>query len=383
MHRFGNQVRNGVVPVSSSIDSCLPPDFSPRRIAIIKPSALGDVVMALPVLNAARQAWPNARISWVINKGLVGLLEHHPAIDELITFDRKGFGQGISGAFKFGAWLWSLRRHNFDLVIDLQGLLRSGLMARATGAKYRVGLAESREGSTRFYSHTIPTMDDVPNGDIHAVDRLMKLATGLGVTDPGDKPSFFWPRTLRTQAWARNTLEHLPRPWVGYTIGARWQTKRWPVEHFVKLADMVSANFGGSLILIGGNEDKLLGQKFVHEAKDRFPSMTNLIGSTTLPELQSLCGEIDLLVTNDTGPLHVAAAMGTPTVGIFTCTRTARTGAYAKNAASVVTKVDCAGSLHKTCSHTKCFAELDARKVYQAVANQLYSEGFGQKSAVA
>ncbi|MFM7318644.1 MAG: glycosyltransferase family 9 protein [bacterium] len=375
-------VSNGVVLVPSTTQPILPADFEPRRIAIIKPSALGDVVMSLPVLNAARQVWPNARISWIINKNLVGLLDHHPGIDELITFDRRGFGSGIGGAVRFFGWLWSLRQHNFDMVIDLQGLLRSGLMARATGARYRVGLAESREGSTRFYTHKVDTID-IPSGDVHAVERLMRLSAGLGMTKPGDKPSFFWPRTLRTQAWARNTLESLPRPWIGYTIGARWQTKRWPVEQFVKVAEMTRASFGGSVILIGGQEDMLLSQKFMAEARDRLGPVTNLIGSTTLHELQSICGEIDLLVTNDTGPLHVAAATGTPTVGIFTCTRTARTGAYAPNAAAVTTKVDCAGSLQKTCSHTKCFGELDSRRVYQAVANQLHGLGFGTKSAVA
>jgi len=102
-----------------------------------------------------------------------------------------------------------------------------------------------------------------------------------------------------------------------------------------------------------------------------------------LPELQAICGEIDMLISNDTGPLHVASALGTPTVGIFTCTRTARTGAYSANAASVTTKVDCAGSLLKNCSHTKCFAELEPRRVYNAAANQLHGLGFGVRSAVA
>lgn len=368
--------------MASSLETCLPIGYSPRRVAIIKPSALGDVVMSLPVLNAARQAWPNAHISWVINKGLVGLLEHHPAIDELITFDRKGFGAGIGGAARFAGWLWSLRRHHFDLVIDLQGLLRSGLMARATGAKYRVGLAESREGSTRFYTHKIITLNE-SDADTHAVQRLMKVASDLGVSRPHEKPNFFWPRTLRTQAWARGALENLPRPWVGYTLGARWQTKRWPVENFVKLAESVSSEFGGSIILIGGPEDSLLAQKFFAESRGRSNQILNLAGKTSLPELQAICGEIDLLISNDTGPLHVSAALGTPTVGIFTCTRTERTGAYANNAVSVVTKVDCAGSLLKSCSHTKCFAELDVRRVLQAVGKQLQDNGFNEKSAVA
>ncbi|MBI1325244.1 glycosyltransferase family 9 protein [bacterium] len=374
--------RNGAVPVSIAPIAGLPEGYEPRRVAIIKPSALGDVVMSLPVLNAARQAWPNARISWVINKGLVGLLEHHPAIDELITFDRKGFGEGIGGAMRFAKWLWSLRQHNFDMVLDLQGLLRSGLMSRATGAKYRVGLAESREGSRWFYTHHIPTLKH-KNEDIHAVDRLMKVAETMGFVKPAAEPNFFWPRTLRSQAWARKTLEDLPRPWVGYTLGARWQTKRWPVEQFVKLVDQVQTSFGGSVILIGSPEDVELSKRFTAVAGNRFGRITDLAGKTTLPELQSMCGELDLLVSNDTGPLHVASAQGTPTVGIFTCTRPARTAAYAENTSCVTTKVDCAGNLLKSCSHTKCFAELEPRRVYVAVANQLHELGFGTRSAVA
>ena len=366
----------------SSTQDIFAPDFEPRRIAIIKPSALGDVVMSLPVLNAARQAWPNAQISWIINKNLIGLLEHHPAIDELITFDRKGFGQGVGGALRFGSWLWSLRQRNYDLVIDLQGLLRSGLMSRATGAKYRVGLAESREGSKWFYTNHIKTMEQ-KGQDVHAVDRLMTLANSLQMTEMGDKPNFFWPRTLRSQAWARKVLEPLPRPWVGYTLGARWQTKRWPVEQFLKISEQVRSNFGGSMILIGGPEDEDLAERFKAGVKDSSASFANLVGHTSLPELQAICGEIDMLISNDTGPLHVASALGTPTVGIFTCTRTARTGAYSANAASVTTKVDCAGSLLKNCSHTKCFAELEPRRVYNAAANQLHGLGFGIRSAVA
>lgn len=379
---FTESERNGVVPVSNALTVGLPQGFEPRRVAIIKPSALGDVVMSLPVLNAARQAWPNARISWVINKGLVGLLEHHPAIDELITFDRKGFGQGAGGALRFAQWLWSLRRHDFDLVLDLQGLLRSGLMSRATGAKYRVGLAESREGSSWFYTHHIQTLKQ-KNDDVHAVDRLMTVAATMGFVKPGAEPNFFWPRTLRSQAWARKTLEELPRPWVGYTLGARWQTKRWPVEQFVKLVDQVKSNFGGSVVLIGSPEDTSISQRFLAQAGQKLGPITDLTGVTSLPEMQSICAELDLLVSNDTGPLHVASVQGTPTVGIFTCTRPARTAAYAKNTACVSTKVDCAGSLLKTCSHTKCFAELEPRRVYVAVANQLHSLGFGARSAVA
>ncbi len=125
----------------------------PKRILIIKPSAVGDVVHALPILNLLRARWPDARISWLVTPACAGILDGHPQLDELIRFDRKGFGRGwrspsvLSALLAFAA---GLRRRAFDLVIDLQGLFRSGWLAGVTAAPVRVGLGDARKGRPSF-----------------------------------------------------------------------------------------------------------------------------------------------------------------------------------------------------------------------------------------
>src|SRR4051812_507775 len=127
----------------------------PRHVCLIKPSALGDIVNALPVLAALRRRWPEARFTWVVNRSLRGLLDGHPALDEVIAYDRGGTGRSPLGLLRFAGFLRRLGRGDFDLAVDLQGLLRSGLMAFATRAGVRVGLADAREGATRFYTHRV------------------------------------------------------------------------------------------------------------------------------------------------------------------------------------------------------------------------------------
>ncbi len=148
----------------------------PERICLIKPSSLGDVVHALPVLSALRDRWPSSHIAWVVNRGLRGLVEGHPYLDQVIPFDRAAARINPKGLREIGRFLTELRAERFDLTIDLQGLLRSGLMTAATGAPVRVGLASAREGAPRFYTDRIATSPDRP----HAVDRLLAVAAAFG-----------------------------------------------------------------------------------------------------------------------------------------------------------------------------------------------------------
>src|SRR5207237_781527 len=137
----------------------------PRRVCLIKPSSLGDVVHALPVLSALRALWPDAHLAWVVNRGLRGLLDGHPHLDEVVPFDRGAVGFGPRGLIASARFAKELRSRRFDLAVDLQGLLRSGLMTAATGAGVRVGMGDAREGSPLFYTHRI----GMPEGDSHAV----------------------------------------------------------------------------------------------------------------------------------------------------------------------------------------------------------------------
>src|SRR5438094_987388 len=132
-------------------------ELEARRIVLVKPSALGDIIHSLPVLTALRQRYPQAYIAWVVNRAYAELLHGHPDLDAVLPFDRSGSASGLVTALRtYGRFLQALRQHRFDLVIDLQGLLRSGVMTAASGAARRVGLSTAREGARTFYTDVIP-----------------------------------------------------------------------------------------------------------------------------------------------------------------------------------------------------------------------------------
>lgn len=203
-------------------------ELRPERIALIKPSALGDVVHTLPVLHALRLRFPATRITWVINRGLEPLLIDHPDLDETLPFDRHG---GIRSLVKLARELF---QHRFDLVLDLQGLLRTGLMCAATRAARRVGLTSAREGSRWFYSDLVE--DDL---NLHAVDRYWRVAEATGA---GSAPKEFRvPISDQARAWANRI--RCESPILAVSPGSRWATKRWP--HFAELVNQAQGKFGG------------------------------------------------------------------------------------------------------------------------------------------
>jgi ADP-heptose:LPS heptosyltransferase len=222
-----------------------------RRICVIKPSALGDVVQALPVLHALRRRFPRARISWVINRALAPLLEGHPDLDEVIPFNRRG------SLSDWGALLTRLRRSRFDLVFDLQGLLRSGLMLMATRASLRVGLESAREGSLWGCHFLIPGTDlSVP---AHLRSRRVVEALGLG--------AFSTPLRLGIsridREWAQRQLAALEGPALAIHPGASWVTKRWPPERFAAVACKALRRFGISSVVLGTPEEQPIAAQVV------------------------------------------------------------------------------------------------------------------------
>src|SRR5262245_38858811 len=156
-------------------------DYPARRVALLKPSALGDIVHALPVLTALRRRFPDAHLTWIVNRSYEPLLRGHPDLDATLPFDRGGRHGPLRLALAFARFLSTLRRQRFDLILDLQGLLRSGLMALASGAPRRVGLSSAREGAAWCYTDVVPVPDA---GTIHAVERYWRAAEALGASGP-------------------------------------------------------------------------------------------------------------------------------------------------------------------------------------------------------
>jgi lipopolysaccharide heptosyltransferase I len=348
-------------------------ELAPRRIALIKPSALGDVVHALPALTALRRRFPHAHITWVVNRSFEPLLRGHPDLDETLAFDRGASRGGFWAAFgSWGRFLSRLRRGRFDLALDLQGLLRSGVMTRATGAPRRVGLAGAREGAAWLYTDIV----DVPDPQsTHAVDRYLLAIRALGGSV--ERPTFRLPSFAAEADVIGRLLAPLPRPWIAVVVGARWLTKRWPPGHFAGLLRQAHASFGASAIFVGAAEDGPASEQAARHLDG--PSLL-LTGRTSLPELACVLASSNVVLANDTGPLHLAVALGRPVVAPYTCTQTRLTGPYAV-AGAVEAPVPCAGSLLKQCGHMSCMNALTPERLWPALHEALTRCQYTSRSA--
>jgi lipopolysaccharide heptosyltransferase I len=339
-------------------------EYPATRIALIKPSALGDIVQTLPVLTAVRRRYPHARISWLVNRAYEGLLRGHPDLDEVLPFDRGATRHGLWRAtVNYARFLRDFRARRFDLVIDLQGLLRSGVFAAASAAARRVGLGSAREGAVWFYTDVVPVADF---NAIHAVDRYWLVAEALGAGD-GPKEFRLPIREPETQ-WVEEALRDCPRPWLAFGVGSRWVTKRWPPEHFAELARRAQEKFGGTVLFVGGGDEEPLGSQTGGRLAGAW---RNFSGRTTLPQLTALLARADVMVANDTGPLHLAAALGRPIVAPYTCTRVALNGPFGQAARAVETRVACAGSYVKKCPRLDCMTELTPDRLWPALESVL------------
>lgn len=340
-------------------------DYPARRIALIKPSALGDIIHSLPVLTALRRRYPEAHITWIVNRGYAPLLNGHPDLDAVLPFERGAFrASWPRGLVSYGRFLQTCRRQAFDLVVDLQGLLRTGLMTACSGACRKVGLSSAREGAVWFYTDVVRVADCAA---IHAVDRYWLAAEALGA---GDGPKEFRvPVAEAERCWALDLLQQYPRPWLALAVGARWVTKRWPPEHFAVLVQRVQQRFGGTAFFVGSSDEAKLSQTaagFLHGGP-----FCDLTGKTTLPQLAALLAQADVMLANDTGPLHLAAALGRPVVSPYTCTKVLRSGPYGSQAAAVEADIWCQGSYLKRCPRLECMAKLTPDHLWPALSRTL------------
>lgn len=346
-----------------------------RRIAIIKPSALGDVVQALPLLPALRRRFPSSHITWVVQRELADLVTGHPDLDAVIRCDRR---PTLSQVATLARELFQAR---FDLVFDLQGLMRSALMTWATRARSRIGLETAREGSHFSTTHTIPdTQRDVP---AHA--RYWRVAEVLGV---GNMPRRVMVQVpLSAHIAARNWLATLPRPLIGVQWGAKWETKRWPVAGFADVLARAANAWGGTAVIVGAKADRAASEDMTRRIHAAAPgaSVLDLTGRTTIKELAAVVSAVDAMFSNDSGPLHLAAELGTPSLGVFTCTSAVRSGPPGDAHVFVSTDVACAASYHKTCPHAgeqhlACHRALTAERVWAGLQRLIEQHALAEVS---
>jgi heptosyltransferase-1 len=348
--------------------SRVPLPSPPRRVLIVKPSAIGDVVHALPVLHLLKARWPEAAFSWLVTPACAGILDGHPLLDEVIRFDRKRFGQGwrrpavLRSLFEFGA---ALRARRFDVAIDLQGLFRSGWLTFQTGAPIRLGLADAREMATLFYTHRVP----VGRGrERHAVERYLCVPEALGA---GRGPVEF---PLADTVGDHAAVAALTPPRYALMFpGTNWPTKRWPVERFADLVGPLRARFGLETVVGGAPNEVELGAKIAGAA-------ANLAGRTTLNELVALVRRSDLVISNDSGPMHLAAALGKPLVAPFGPTNPVRTGPFGRPDSVVRLDIPCSPCYSRRCTHQSCLRQLDVDAILRAVEAEMARFGRGSEN---
>ena len=341
----------------------------PRRILIIKPSAIGDVVHTLPVLAMLRKRWPAAHIAWLVTPACSGLLEGHPLLDEVILFDRRGYAKSwrdLATAWRFFGFQRSLRQRNFDLVIDLQGLFRSGWLAWQTRAPMRVGFANAREFAPIFYTHRI----DVGGPDQHAVSRYLKLAAAMGC----DVSEVTFP--LHVTDEDRRHVEKLIDGVGRFAVllpGANWPTKRWPIERFAALVGPLRERFGLATVVAGGPDDVKLGDTILPSPQpspwkgEGARGAINLAGRTSLRQLVALLERAELVIANDSGPMHIAAALGRPLIAIFGPTNPIRTGPYNRLDTVIRIEIPCSPCYSRKCSHQSCLRWLEVESVLKRI----------------
>jgi heptosyltransferase I len=358
------------------------------RILLIKPSALGDVVHAIPLLPKLRARFPSAQIDWFITPENAELVQHHPALSGVVSIDRKGlarFGQSWAATTELVLVMEQLRRARYDLVLDLHGQLRSALFTLATGAPFRIGFdrpiprtrtesqnyrlqnvprhgwAGAREGSWIAYSHRIP----IPTLEIHAADRYLWVAPMLGLDD--SPPDFRIYLSSEIEIRTERLLErHALQQFGALVPGTTWETKLWDPVRFAEVGRWLNQR-GLGVVVLGTGRERPMCEKIANLC----PGAIDFSGQTTAGELASIIKRAAVCVTNDSGSMHLAVAFARPVVSVFGPTNPVQIGPYRRPEAVVRADLPCSPCNFRRlaqCPHNHaCMRRVTAASVIQRV----------------
>jgi lipopolysaccharide heptosyltransferase I len=326
-----------------------------RKILIVKPSAFGDVIHGLPVLHALNAAFPEAQIHWVVAKAFAGILQGHPLLDRLWVIDKDGWkrpGRLRSTFCELRGLRRGLRAEKFDLVIDLQGLFRSAMIVHFTGAKETVGFEAAREGARFFYAHRVKTA-----AQLHAVEKKLQIAEFIGCKIA--KPQF----PLIGLGEPPEFVERLG----GYAViapSAGTAVKRWPAQYFGRLAALLPL----PSVIVAGPSDVGLGEKIAGLSGGKAFSFA---GKTSLRELGTIIKGARFLVTCDSGPMHLGAALGVPVFSIFGPTSPLLTGPYGNIHTVIRRDLACSPCFtRKFCADWRCMRDILPETVLEAIVSK-------------
>jgi lipopolysaccharide heptosyltransferase I len=331
------------------------------KILVIKPSSLGDIIHALPFLKSVKETFPESEIDWVISEPLMEILEHNPLINNLIPIDKDSWKK-LKNLLLTISQIVSLKKNlqskHYDIVVDLQGLLRSGLITFFARSDSKMGFADAREGSSLFYNRRVSA-----SSAMHAVDRCLEVARAMGAQT--DRIEFPLNIDKPQKEIAKNLTGNIDE-YIVIVPSARWESKRWPAANFASLISEIPLYS----VIVGSSGDNVIAEEIIGRAPMTDKTI-NLCGKTSLSELVALIAGAKAVVSNDSGPMHIAAALDKPTVAIFGPTDPNKTGPYGWKENSklkvISAQVPCSPCREKECDDMQCMQSIEVKQVYEAL----------------
>jgi heptosyltransferase I len=339
-----------------------------KRILIVRLGALGDIVHAIPVAAALRRAHPHARIDWLVSAKHREILDLVPVVDRRIAVNDRGGGSGLPLLSAVGG----LRREHYDVTLDLQGLIKSAMIARATGADRVVGFASRylREPLARIFYTDIydPGGDGIyaPTEKRHIVEINLGILEPLGIHAAQAE----FPLDRASSAPARQMLEQTGGRYVLLNPGAAWPNKRWPPERLASVAAALNERHHLKSVVVWGPGERKLAEDVAALAA----GAALVSPETTIADIVELARGAAVMVSGDTGPTHLAAAVGTPIVGLYGPTRPERNGPWLPDDITLSRASICQCHHLRRCKLDRmCLLDIDASEVLGAVERRLAS----------
>lgn len=331
------------------------------NILIVRLGALGDIVHAIPAAAALRQAYPDARIDWVVDEKHHEILQLVDGIDRLVLLRRPAL-RGWTDAIA------QLRAGRYDVALDFQGLMKSAVLARASGAARVLGFSiwHLREkGARPFYSESVETSAGDGGTVLHVVQKNLQLLAALGI----ERPAIVFP-FHRVASAARDAIqaEAPGRPFALLNPGAAWPNKRWYTDRFGEVAAFLHEVRGMVPFVLWGPGEEILAERVIESSG----GVARMAPPTGIADLVEISRDAAIMVSGDTGPLHIAAAVGTPIVSIFGPTDPARNGPWSKDDVVVSRYATCGCHYERKCTQAEwCLTTVPVVEVTAAIQQRL------------
>jgi heptosyltransferase-1 len=340
----------------------------PKSILLIKLSAIGDVVHSLPLLEVLRKNFPEARIDWLVEEEASQIIQGHRDLDRMILSRRKSWqkrllmpGQKVIVLREIREFLHDLRSTSYDLVVDLQGLLKSGMLTGLSRGRRKIGFTGGgKEGSYLFLTEK-PYFFDYNK---HALDRYLSVAEHLNCRVGS------WKGDIPIRSSDRQAVEHFLREHsldrevlVAINPVAKWNTKLWEEERFAFLSDRLQKELSCKVLFTGSKEDQPVNARIIGGMET---TPLDLTGRTGLKELAYLYSKCRFVISTDTGPMHIAAAVGTPVVALFGPTAPWRTGPYGKVHRVIREEIPCSPCFKRECFDVTCMRGISVDRVFES-----------------